>query len=66
MPVAFVALKPESSASVEQLAAHLEVSLAKYKRPKIIVVESIPKNAIGKIDKPTLRRQLGTPSTSIV
>ena len=66
VPVAFVALKPESSASVEQLAAHLEVSLAKYKRPKIIVVESIPKNAIGKIDKPTLRRQLGTPSTSIV
>ncbi len=66
VPVAFVALKPESSASVEQLAAHLEVSLAKYKRPEIIVVESIPKNAIGKIDKPTLRRQLGTPSTSTV
>jgi acyl-CoA synthetase (AMP-forming)/AMP-acid ligase II len=65
VPVAFVALKPDVNTSVEQLAAHLEVSLAKFKRPEIIVTESIPKNAVGKIDKPALRRQLGTPAPSL-
>ncbi|MGV0627343.1 class I adenylate-forming enzyme family protein [Mycolicibacter minnesotensis] len=64
VPVSFVVLKPDAGLSVEQLTVHLEASLAKYKRPEIIVTETIPKNAVGKIDKPALRRQLGTPTPS--
>lgn len=64
VPVAFVSLKPDAGTSTDQLIAHLERSLAKYKRPEIVMAEQIPKNAIGKIDKPALRRQLGTPTPS--
>jgi O-succinylbenzoate-CoA ligase len=62
VPVAFVTTKADGGATTEELTTHLEAALAKYKRPEIILAETIPKNAVGKIDKPALRRQLGTPS----
>ncbi len=64
VPVAFVAPKPGAEITSDELISHLATSLAKYKRPEIILAESIPKNPIGKIDKPALRRQLGTPTPS--
>jgi acyl-CoA synthetase (AMP-forming)/AMP-acid ligase II len=64
VPVAFISFTPDAGTDTDQLTAHLEKSLAKYKRPEIIATEVIPKNAVGKIDKPTLRRRLeaATPS----
>ena len=54
--VAHVALRQESAATVEQLHAVCAERLAKYKRPVAIELhEALPKNAIGKIDKPALR-----------
>lgn len=64
VPVAFVSFTPGADTSAEQLSSFLGSALAKYKQPEIIVTESIPKNAVGKIDKPALRRHLGAPTPS--
>jgi len=57
VPVAAVAFRPGMSASEEELAAHCLSRLAKYKVPKrFIIMESLPKNATGKIDKVTLKK----------
>jgi acyl-CoA synthetase (AMP-forming)/AMP-acid ligase II len=54
--VAHVALRPESAATAEDLHAVCAERLAKYKRPVAIELhEALPKNAVGKIDKPALR-----------
>ncbi len=54
--VAYVALRPESDATVEDLAELCESELAKYKRPvSIEIVDELPKNPVGKIDKRAIR-----------
>ena len=59
VPVAFVALRPGSAATVEGLLAHCATRLARMKLPtRVDLVEALPKNPVGKIDKPTLRRSL--------
>ena len=59
VPVAFVALREGSDATVDDLAHHVARALAAYKRPAwIVLVDEIPKNPVGKIDKPALRRGL--------
>jgi long-chain acyl-CoA synthetase len=55
--VAYVALRPEADIGVGELHDLCAERLAKYKRPLTIeVLETLPKNAVGKIDKPSLRR----------
>ena len=55
--VAYVALRPEADVGVDELHALCAERLAKYKRPVAIeVLGTLPKNAVGKIDKPSLRR----------
>jgi long-chain acyl-CoA synthetase len=57
VPVAFVSLRKDSHRSVEPIQRHLQKRLARYKLPhEIIAVDTIPKNPVGKIDKPALRR----------
>lgn len=59
VPVAFVSLRKDSHRSVEPIQQHLQERLARYKLPhEIIAVDTIPKNPVGKIDKPALRRCL--------
>jgi len=42
---------------------HLRQSLAKYKLPaEIVVFDELPKNPVGKFDKPQLRRHFAAPS----
>jgi long-chain acyl-CoA synthetase len=54
--VAFVSVRPGATVTVEELAALCAERLAKYKRPVAIeLLEELPKNHVGKIDKPTLR-----------
>ncbi len=56
--VAYVVLREESELSAEDLSAHCLEHLARYKQPVAIeLVESLPKNPVGKIDKPTIRKQ---------
>jgi len=57
--VAFVVMRPGTHASPEQLREHCLTSLADYKVPRQWhVVESLPRNATGKVVKPELVRIL--------
>jgi long-chain acyl-CoA synthetase len=54
--VAYVAVRPAAAVTVQELEALCAERLAKYKRPVAIeILGELPKNPIGKIDKPALR-----------
>ncbi|MBA2349227.1 MAG: AMP-binding protein, partial [Solirubrobacterales bacterium] len=56
--VAYVVLREESELTAPDLAAHCLEHLARYKQPVAIeIVDALPKNPVGKIDKPTIRKQ---------
>jgi long-chain acyl-CoA synthetase len=58
-PVLFVSLHPGKSITVEQIRNHLSECLSKYKLPvEITILGDLPKNPVGKIDKPSLRKRL--------
>jgi acyl-CoA synthetase (AMP-forming)/AMP-acid ligase II len=58
IPVAFVVARADETINSEELAAHCRTGLAKIKVPEsITVVPRLPRNAMGKIDKPLLRQQ---------
>jgi acyl-CoA synthetase (AMP-forming)/AMP-acid ligase II len=58
-PVLFVSLHPEATLDTDAIRQHLRGSLSKYKLPvEITIMDDLPKNAVGKIDKPTLRKRL--------
>jgi long-chain acyl-CoA synthetase len=53
---AYVALRPGADVTVDELHALCAERLAKYKRPALIdVLDELPKNPVGKLDKPALR-----------
>ena len=56
-PLAYVELKPGSSADAPELIAHCRSLLAGYKVPKEIRFEEIPKTSTGKIQKFALRER---------
>ena len=59
VPVAYVTLYPSSTITEDELIAHCRVHLTRVKVPQgITIVEALPKNPVGKIDKPELRRSL--------
>jgi long-chain acyl-CoA synthetase len=58
-PVLFVSLHPEATLDTDAILAHLRASLSKYKLPvEITIMDDLPKNAVGKIAKPELRKRL--------
>jgi len=60
-PVLFVALSSGAALEIDQIRAHLTQSLAKYKLPvEITILNELPKNPVGKFDKPSLRKRLTT------
>jgi acyl-CoA synthetase (AMP-forming)/AMP-acid ligase II len=59
VPVAYVALKPGSSASADELGKHCREQLAKFKVPKeIFFVTALPRTPSGKVLKRELRAGL--------
>ena len=55
--VAYVSVRPGATVRVEELDALCAERLAKYKRPVAIeLLDELPKNPVGKIDKPALRK----------
>ena len=55
--MAIIAVKPGHSITEAEIYAHCEASLARFKRPRAIeFVDALPRNATGKIHKPTLRK----------
>ena len=59
VPVAFVSFGATAECTVGELRVRLAENLAKYKLPATIwQLPELPKNAIGKIDRPALRRRI--------
>ncbi len=54
--IAYVSFRPGCTATASELEAHCAGRLTRYKRPSTInVIDSLPKNAVGKIDKLKLK-----------
>ncbi|GAA5156788.1 AMP-binding protein [Pseudonocardia eucalypti] len=57
-PKAFVVLKPGGSVSAEELLAHVQEKIARYKAPRDIdFVDALPKTSTGKVQKFELREK---------
>ena len=55
--MAIVAVKPDHSLNEAEVHAHCAANLARFKCPRLIkFVDALPRNATGKIHKPTLRK----------
>jgi fatty-acyl-CoA synthase len=62
--MAIIAVKQGHSITEAEINAHCEANLARFKRPRAIkFVDALPRNATGKIHKPTLRENFGSPNT---
>jgi fatty-acyl-CoA synthase len=60
--MAVIAVKPGHSVTEAEIYAHCEANLARFKRPRVIkFVDALPRNATGKIHKPTLRKNFALP-----
>jgi len=60
--MAIIAVKPSHSITEAEIDAHCEANLARFKRPRMIkFVDALPRNATGKIHKPTLRKNFSSP-----
>ena len=60
--MAIVAVKPGHSLTEAEIHAHCAANLARFKCPRLIrFVDALPRNATGKIHKPTLRKNFGSP-----
>jgi fatty-acyl-CoA synthase len=58
--MAIIAVKPGHAITEAEIHAHCATNLARFKRPhQIKFVEALPRNATGKIHKPTLRKNFG-------
>ena len=58
--MAVVAVKPGHTLTPAEIHAHCAANLAKFKCPRLVeFVDALPRNATGKIHKPTLRQRFG-------
>ena len=58
-PVLFVSLCAGADISTERIHEHARQLLSKFKLPvEVTILDQIPKNPVGKIDKPKLRRSI--------
>ncbi|RCW41020.1 acyl-CoA synthetase (AMP-forming)/AMP-acid ligase II [Halopolyspora algeriensis] len=59
VPVAYVSLYPDSSLTADDVLEHCRLQLMRAKVPEHIeILEDLPKNSVGKVDKPALRSRL--------
>jgi long-chain acyl-CoA synthetase len=57
VPVAYVVFRSPNQTSLEKLGQLCAQRLARYKQPaEFVLIDALPKNPVGKIDKPALRR----------
>jgi fatty-acyl-CoA synthase len=63
--MAIVAIKPGKMLSEAEIHAHCNADLARFKCPRLIrFVDALPRNATGKIHKPTLRKMFSIASAT--
>ena len=63
IPIAIIKLKPGRDLSEEDVLKYCE-QLPRYKRPKKVVFDDVPRNPTGKIEKPKLRKKYAGIETS--
>ncbi len=57
---AVVVAKPGSTVTEDDIVAHCAANLARYKLPhSVVFIDALPRNATGKVHKPTLRARYG-------
>jgi fatty-acyl-CoA synthase len=61
-PCAFVELKPGASATEEEIIEHCRGLLARFKCPRRVVFDVVPKTSTGKIQKVLLRKRVKSAS----
>jgi fatty-acyl-CoA synthase len=63
--MAIVAVKPGHTLTPAEIHAHCAANLARFKCPRLIeFVDALPRNATGKIHKPTLRKTFNAPKAT--
>jgi fatty-acyl-CoA synthase len=63
--MAIVAVKPGHTLTPAEIHAHCAANLARFKWPRLIeFVDALPRNATGKIHKPTLRKTFSAPKAT--
>jgi len=63
--LAIVAVKPGQSLTEADIHAHCSKNLARFKCPRqVCFVDALPRNATGKIHKPTLRKTFSVPAAT--
>jgi fatty-acyl-CoA synthase len=63
--MAIIAVKPGQTLTPAEIHAHCAANLARFKCPRLIeFVDALPRNATGKIHKPTLRKNFGAPKAT--
>ena len=63
--IAIVAVKTGPRLTEAEIHAHCAANLARFKCPRLIqFVDALPRNATGKIHKPTLRSMFGSPGSA--
>jgi long-chain acyl-CoA synthetase len=66
IPMAIIVLNPGEDADPKEFILHCRKFLANYKCPRrVVVVESLPLTATGKVDKKQLRKEYGVGSALI-
>jgi acyl-CoA synthetase (AMP-forming)/AMP-acid ligase II len=55
--LAVIAPKPGETLTEEEVNKFCEENLPRYKRPRRIVIDQVPRNPTGKIEKPKLREK---------
>jgi acyl-CoA synthetase (AMP-forming)/AMP-acid ligase II len=58
IPVAIIQLKPGQEMDEEEVLTHCEL-LPRFKRPRKVFFDDVPRNPTGKIEKPKLREKYG-------
>lgn len=56
---AIIELKPDAKSTVEEINEFCK-GLPRYKRPREIIFDKVPRNPTGKIEKPALRKKYGS------
>jgi acyl-CoA synthetase (AMP-forming)/AMP-acid ligase II len=56
---AVIDVKPGQALTEEEINAFIEKALPRYKRPRQIIFDKVPRNATGKIEKTKLRLKYG-------
>ena len=57
IPLAVIEAKPDSNLEQDEVISFCEENLPRFKRPRSIIFDHVPRNPTGKIEKPKLRKK---------